>query len=123
MIAGSFTRSLDPIVKATVVGVDASETIIEFLLDSGFNGFLSLPETTISSLGWRRERRQRAKMAHGISTRFDIYRGIIIWNDQPRIINVVASDSTPLIGTGLLEGSLVTMEVKPHGRIQITPLL
>jgi len=51
-----------------------------------------------------------------------MYRGIIVWHGAPRIVFVMAAIAKPLIGTRLLAGNRATIDFKPGGQVDISPL-
>jgi clan AA aspartic protease len=98
---------------------------VDAVIDTGFNGFLSLPTESIIELGLPWNYRDRATLGDGSETLFDVYNAEVIWNGQYREIEVNAAETEPLLGMRMLkgdrlqvdtiEGGLVTIEMLPHG--------
>jgi predicted aspartyl protease len=61
-------------------------------------------------------------LADGRTTYFDVYRGIVVWDGVPRIIELEAADATPLIGTSLLHRHKIELEFVNGGAVTITAL-
>ena len=61
---------------------------IDAVVDTGFNGFLTLPSSLIQELGLVWRRRGRAMLADGRDSLFDIYEATVTWNSRPRRIAV-----------------------------------
>ena len=122
MIGGRVSIDLVPIVKLVLVGVGAEEVEIEAEVDTGFNSALSLPIERIRSLGWIYVGNERTVFGDGRAFEMELFRGIVLWEGQPRLISVMASPSVPLLGTALLEGSELRIQFKRGGDITITAL-
>jgi hypothetical protein len=52
----------------------------------------------------------------------DYYRGIVIWHGQIRLIDALAAEAKPLIGTQLLEGNELKIQFKRGGSVTIAPI-
>jgi clan AA aspartic protease len=91
-------------------------------LDSGYNGFLTLPPPQIVILRLLWVDRVSGLIADGSSYSIDVYEATIIWDGQPRSVKVDAVNTAPLIGTAMLERHRVTMEMIPGGNVAIDPL-
>jgi predicted aspartyl protease len=78
MITGVVTPDLEAVVGLTVQGPAGQEQWIEAAIDTGFDGWLSLPPALIAllKLPWRR--RGRALLADGSDTLFDIYEAAVV---------------------------------------------
>lgn len=61
-------------------------------------------------------------MANDRTERFPTYRGIVLWHGHRRSVRIIESEGTPLIGTALLWGSLLTAEMTDNGAVSIGPL-
>ncbi len=102
---------------------DATGNIHEFeaILDTGFNGSLTLPSELITTLKLPWRTRGSAILANGSEGTFDIHAATILWDGMPRSILVEAVDVNPLIGMRLLAGYDLRLTVRPGGMIQIVP--
>ncbi len=92
------------------------------MIDTGFDGSLTLPPTLIAvlELPWRR--RGRALLADGNESVFDIYEATVMWDGIPRRISVDEVDITPLVGMALLYGYELTVQIVEGGSVLIKPL-
>ncbi len=77
---------------------------METILDTGFNGSLTLPPSLIASLGLPWRSRTSAILANGNVEEFDIYAATVIWDGIPPRILVQAINNIPLLGMALLVG-------------------
>ena len=53
---------------------------------------------------------------------FDTYGGLVTWDGSLRPIEVDSADSEPLVGTALLSGYELTIQVVAGGTVTITAL-
>jgi clan AA aspartic protease len=122
MITGSVTAHLEATVPLTVEGRDGRTHEIVAVIDTGFDGSLSLPPSLISTLGLPWRRRGRVLLADGSETVCDIFEGTLIWDRARRRLPVDAAETVPLIGMSLLHGYALRIEVVAGGGVAITPL-
>jgi len=88
-------------------------------VDTGFDGWLSLPSALISRLQLAWDRRGRAVLADGSESIFDIYKAKVIWDDRFLDIPVDEADSDPLLGMSLMEGYELTVQVTDGGTVTL----
>ncbi len=122
MISGKITDDLEPTVPLTVLSEDGQGETIQATVDTGFNGWLSLPTELILRRNFVWLTREEGTLADGKKEMFDIFNGIVKWRGQDRRVFVSATLGHALIGMSLLEGSGVNMQVKPGGDVTIAPL-
>ena len=72
-ITGVVTADRQAIIRLTVRGPAGQEHEIEAIIDTGFDGWLSLPSSLIALLGLVWRRRGRALLADGSDRVFEIY--------------------------------------------------
>ncbi len=92
------------------------------IIDTGFNGWLSLPPDIINQLGLPWKRRGRAILGDGSECIFDVYQASIIWDDKLLIIPIDEAESEPLFGMSLMKGYKLTVEVMAVGLVTIEEL-
>lgn len=122
MISGWVNAYREAIVHIPVRSHEGREQPIEAVIDTGFNGHLTLPPHLIESFGLPFLRNGRAVLGDGSSVTFNIHEAVILWNGQPRRIPVDAADTEPLLGMGLLDGHELNVQVMNGGRALIKPL-
>ena len=106
-------------VRLNVFGrADQCESI-EAVVDTGYDGWLSLPQSMIHDLELRWLNFGRAVLADGSECGFDVFDGEILWDRRRVQIQIDASDATPLVGMRLLEGFELTMQIRPDGPVHI----
>jgi clan AA aspartic protease len=122
MITGVVTADHQAIIRLSVRGPTGQEQEIDAIMDTGFDGWLSLPSSLIVllSLVWRQ--RGRALLADGRESVFDIYEGTVIWDGQDHRIPVHEAETTPLIGMSLLHGYELTIQAHAGGKVTVRAL-
>jgi clan AA aspartic protease len=122
MIRGLVNRDREAIVVVAVQGPLGDRISIDGLVDTGFDGWISLPSRiiTLLKLPWRR--RGRAELADGSEHVFDIHEATVEWDGQLRRVPVDAVESIPMLGMALLHNQELRIEVQPGGTVVIERL-
>jgi clan AA aspartic protease len=119
MITGVVTPFYQATIRLTVRGPTGHEQEIEEVIDTGFDGTLSLSPAYITAMGLPWRRRGRALLADGTESLFDVYEATVIWDGVPRRVAVDAADINPLIGMRLLDGYELTIQAVVGGQVLI----
>jgi len=119
MIIGTVNANREASIRLQVRGPDGHEQEMEALIDTGFNGFLTLPLAVITSLGLPRLGRGRAILADGSEVLFNVYEATVRWEGQSRTVELDATETATLVGMALLEGYTLRIEVVSGGRVTI----
>ena len=123
MVAGWVNAFREAVVRLSVLSPDGKERQpVEVVIDTGFNGHLTLPPHLIAALDLPFRRNGRAILGDGSTVTFDIHEAVVLWNGQPRRVPVDAADTDPLLDTGLLSGHELRVEFIDGGRTSIKPL-
>ena len=122
MITGVVTADREAIIRLAVRGPAGAEQQIEAVVDTGFDGWFTLPPVVIALLGLQWRRRGRALLADGSECVFDIYEVTVLWDGSPRRIAVDEASTAPLIGMALLHGYELTVQVRSRGSVTIKAL-
>ena len=122
MILGVVNARYEATIRLPVRDAAGREHEIEALLDTGFNGSLTLPPATIAAMGLSWRTRGLIVLANGTDDLCDIYAATVIWDGRPRHILVEEADTDPLVGMALLYGHDVRMQVVEGGSVRIEGL-
>lgn len=122
MIVGSVNAYREAIVCLWIYDSRGQSREIEVVVDTGFNGALTLPSSIIRSLGLPFRRSGRALLADGSESLFDVHEATIDWDGQSRRISVDAAETDPLLGMALLEGYELRVQARSGGGVFITSL-
>ena len=122
MIAGHVNQDREAIVSISVRGPLGDRTEVDALVDTGFDGWISLPSRVVNllKLPWRR--RGRAALADGSEHIFDIHEAAVEWDGRLRRVPVDAVESIPMLGMALLQDQKLCVEVRPGGSVTIERL-
>ncbi|HZV06260.1 MAG TPA: clan AA aspartic protease [Gemmataceae bacterium] len=122
MIRGIVNADSEAIIRLLVRGPTGQQQRIKAVIDTGYDGWLSLPPALITALRLPWLRRIRAELADGSMTILNIHEGTVIWNRRRRLIHVDEADTSPLVGMALLEGYELTVQVRKRGKVAIRAL-
>ena len=92
---------------------------VEAMLDTGFTGYLTLPENILSEIGAMPVGIQSARTGDGNITRFRCYRGVVEWDGEERKVRILHSQTFPLVGMNLLWGLDLAAALRHEGRVSI----
>ena len=122
MITGIVNADFEPIIPLSVCGSDGKVYTQDAIVDTGFNGWLSLPPDLIAQLNLRWKRRGRAILGDGTECIFDVYEAVVIWDGNLLTIPVDEADAEPLVGMSLMEGFQLLIQVFEGGTVTIESL-
>ncbi len=122
MISGKIDAHFEPVIRLRVYGPSATYVHIDAVIDTGFNGSLTLPPLLIAQLRLPWQMRGSATVADGRTQAVDIYAGVLDWDGAPHPVLVESADATPLVGMNLLRGYRLQIDVKVAGEVRIEAL-
>ena len=86
MITGVVTAHREAVVPVTVLDRDGRNREFQAVIDTGFDGSLTLPSSVIAALGLAWCRRGRVLLADGSESVCDIFEGTVMWDGTQRRI-------------------------------------
>lgn len=95
---------------------------LDFVLDTGFDGQLTLTPSATAPLSLSLEYPVLAEMADGSMTFLDAVAVFVHWDGLDRKVRALVSSGDTLIGMSLLDGHDVHLEVTDGGLVSIEPL-
>ncbi len=120
MMQGVVNRLCEVTLPLVVGNANGQRQVVDAVIDTGFNGFLTLPSSIITALDLSWNASDIVTLGDGSETLFDLYSVIVLWDGQYREIDVAESETDPLIGMSLLykyglridtvEGGIVRVE-------------
>jgi clan AA aspartic protease len=108
-----------PLVISNSIG---QREVINSIIDTGFDGFLSLPSETIMRLALPWTISNPATLGDGSETVFDFYTGTVIWDGQYRMVDIAASETEPLLGLAMLYAYRLQVDNVEGGIVKIEAL-
>ena len=92
---------------------------VEFILDTGFDGDLTLPSSDLRQLDARPLFTSLRALGDGTLVECPVYQIEMEWNDLPRTVDILALEHNPLLGTMLLEGCRLDIDLTENGEVII----
>ncbi|MGD9857496.1 MAG: clan AA aspartic protease [Planctomycetaceae bacterium] len=121
MIEGIVNADLEAMIAVTIHGPGGVRAV-DALIDTGFNGALSLPSALISDLQLPWRQTGWAVLADDSRILVDLFEASVEWHGAERRVYVDEGCSTALLGMSLLEGSHLRINVVEAGRLAIEEL-
>lgn len=119
MITGKVTSNLEAVISLEVIRSRKQTQQVEAVIDTGFNGYLTLPNHLINRLKLQLAGNRRATLGDGNVVVLDAYLAKVLWHNQERETLVLQADGGPLVGMSLLYGNRVTLNVVDGGDVII----
>ncbi|MBD2409140.1 clan AA aspartic protease [Nostoc calcicola FACHB-389] len=95
---------------------------IEFVIDTGFTEFLSLPSAAVALLGFPFVYDIYANLADNSNVILPVHQATIIWNGEEKVVHVLATGRLPLLGTALLNECELVVNFTESGLVTIDEL-
>lgn len=103
----------------SICGSDGKVYTQDAIVDTGFNGWLSLSPDLIDQLNLKWKRRGRAILGDGSECVFNIYEAVVLWDGVYLTIPIDEADSEPLVGMSLMEGYQLMVQVFEGGHVEL----
>jgi clan AA aspartic protease len=122
------------VISGTVVGLQARMEItlcspmqpavkIECVVDTGFEGFLTLPTAVVEDLDLPYLAPIDANLADNSRIVTNVHQGVILWNGVQRVVPILAMGRRPLIGTALLEDYHLSVDFCEGGTVLVDEIM
>ena len=122
MMRARVDANLQALVPLLVQSKDGQLHSTVAVLDTGFDGCLSLPHQSIRELGLEPDLSVNVIMADGQNVLWDTWDGYVLWHGHIRNILIFETEETPLLGMELLQGSQLIVQVQVGGDVLIEEL-
>ncbi len=119
MIEGVVNANLEAIVILPLRGPSGQTQEVEAVVDTGFNGYLTLPPMMMEDLELPVVGDGEAVLADGSEAAFDVYGVTVLWDGQPMYVETGAVGVDPLVGMALLDGHNLNIDIESGGRVVI----
>ena len=119
MIEGAVNAHYEAIVRLTLLDSSGQTREIDAVIDTGYNGFLTLPPALVAELQLRRLGQKSLVLANGSRDVFDTFGVTALWDGQSRFVDVDEADATPLVGMSMLDDYDLSIQVRNGGRVVI----
>ena len=115
----STTGSAFVTIAVKPINSDLPATRITAVVDTGFDGYLTLPERIINDMKLQPVGIQSFVLGDNNEVRFKCYLAEAHWGDEARMVRILQSESHPLIGMNLLWGHWFSMDTRHDGPVTI----
>lgn len=122
MIRGTVFPNRQALVAVELLAATGQFQPFDFVLDTGFNGDLSLSRRDLQQLAVTPDGESPLELADGSRTTTHTWQATALWDNSPRPVLIVESDGEPLLGMGLLWQNRITLEARPFGSLVIKRL-
>ena len=122
MIEGEVNAHHEAVVRLPLLDSSGQTRDIEAVIDTGFNGFLTLPPALVAELGLTRLGQKSLVLANGSRDIFDTYGVTVLWDGQSRFVDADEADATPLLGMSMMDEHDLSIQVRDGGRVVIQPM-
>src|SRR5947209_3347983 len=104
MIHGTVNHKRVAEVSLRLRGPQGSLAEILAIVDTGYNGALTLPGELVEELGLESKSSGEAELADGTIVDFDVYEAEVEWGNDWLPVSISAVGEEPLLGMRLLAG-------------------
>ena len=119
MIEGFVNANLEAVVTIPLLGPTGQTREVAAVVDTGFNGYLTLPPMLVADLGLPVVGDGEAILADGSEAAFGVYGVTVVWDGQPRYVETAAVGIDALVGMMLLDRHSLFVEVAAGGRVVV----
>ena len=96
---------------------------VEVVIDTGFSGWLTLPEVAIRELNLRLYQNRQVRIANDQVIWMPTFEAVAQWQGRQIDILVYQTENPrPLLGTAMLEHCRLTVDMQEGGPVAVTPL-
>ena len=115
-------RAFNCVSPIEIIGSNQKRENVETVIDTGFNGYLTLSSDLINYLKLQLAGSRHVTLGDGNVVVLDMYLAKVLWHGQEREVLILEAEGGPLVGMSLLYGSRVILEVVDNGDVTIAPL-
>ena len=119
MIEGKINDRYEAVITITVTGPAGASAEVPAVIDTGFNGFLCLPEKMMEELGMPFLHSRRVRLADDREAVVRVHQAELDWDGVRRTVRATASGTTALVGMRLMNRHRLEMDIRPDGAVQI----
>ena len=122
MTTNGRVRNLDALIPIGIEDRDGTQHSYQVVIDTGFDGTLSLPLADIERLGLREGDARIFELANGREYLSRTFNAVVHWDGGRYEVVVNEMGKRPLLGMELLSGRRVTLDVVEDGPVTVERL-
>ena len=119
MIEGVVNTHYEAVVHLSLLNSSGQTRDIDAVVDTGYNGFLTLPPVLVAELELTRLGQKSLVLANGRRDIFDTHGVTVFWDGQSRFVDADEADAAPLLGMSMLDYHDLSIQVRDGGRVAI----
>lgn len=119
MIEGVVNSAREVVVPIHIGRAEAGARTIEAVIDTGYGGFLTLPDQVVDELALALSDFVEVVVADGRVVLVAAHEAVVLWDDQPREVLVHVLLGAPLVGAAMLDEHHVSFDMRPGGNVSI----
>lgn len=113
MIEGIVNNSDEPIIKLEIILSRNSSRKVNAVIDTGFNGYISIPTAFIEESDWDFLGTEEYELANGDIVGEKVYIGRIFFDgDELKVFSLTNRSSDILIGTKILKNKILKIDFR-----------
>lgn len=120
-MTGRVNADLMAVLTLDVRGENTAFVSVPAVVDTGYNGTLTLPPDLIAALSLPFFGSRAVFLADGSEAELNIYEAVVLWHGQERAVQILAADTGAAIGMALLYGSRLTMDILDGSPFTLAP--
>ena len=122
MIRGTVNANLEATLPLNMYGPQGQEREIRAIIDTGYNGALTLPMAVVRTLSLAQLASRGVTLGDQSRKVLDVYSAEVLWDGQRRKIRVLCVEGDPLVGTVLLNGYRLVTDIAAGGNVTLEAL-
>jgi clan AA aspartic protease len=111
VITGTVTPAREAVLCLSVYDARGKMHETRVVVDTGFDGWLTLPPSFIIALGLTWKRFERLTLADGNAILTNVYDATVEWDGHEVTVLVIEADADPIVGMSLMCGFELTMPI------------
>jgi clan AA aspartic protease len=92
---------------------------LDFVIDTGFNDYLTLPVQAVNAMNLPLYSSIPARFADGSEALLAIHLATVVWNDVEKVVPILASGYKPLLGTAMMEEYHLEIDFEDNGLVSL----
>ncbi|QLE58616.1 clan AA aspartic protease [Nostoc sp. TCL26-01] len=92
---------------------------VDFVIDTGFNDYLTLPAQAVNAMNLPLYSSILARLADGSEALLAIHLATIVWDNVEKVVPILASGYKPLLGTAMIEGYHLEIDFEENGLVSL----
>lgn len=121
MILGTVTSYREAVIQLTVRG-PLGKAVLTAVVDTGFAGTLAIPKSVMVKLGLKYIGPREAQLANDLVVEMEEFAGEVAWDGQYRMVSMLATVDTVLVGMEMMDGFDLNIHVTDGGPVVLAPL-